>query len=92
VCLDVPWPADYGGAIDMMNRIMVLKKLGIGIHLHYFSYNDRGTPNELNQYCETINVYKRERGHKGFPFTCLISCHRNNENLLFNFKMIITRF
>jgi len=37
VCLDVPWPPDYGGAIDMMNRIMMLKKLDIGIHLHYFS-------------------------------------------------------
>ena len=36
VCLDVPWPADYGGAIDMMNRIMMLKKLGISISLDDF--------------------------------------------------------
>ena len=43
VCLDVPWPADYGGAIDMMNRIMMFKKLGIGIHLHYFSYCEINT-------------------------------------------------
>jgi Glycosyl transferases group 1 len=66
VCLDVPWPADYGGAIDMMNRIMVLKKMEVKIHLHYFSYNERGTPNELNQFCESINVYERKTGHKGF--------------------------
>jgi len=65
VCLDVPWPADYGGAIDMMNRIMMLKKMGILIHLHYFSYNERGTPNELNQFCESIHVYERKTGHKG---------------------------
>lgn len=65
VCLDVPWPADYGGAIDMMNRIISLKKAGINIHLHYFSYNDRGTPNELNQFCESIHVYERKTGHKG---------------------------
>lgn len=65
VCLDVPWPADYGGAIDMMNRIISLKKAGVRIHLHYFSYNDRGTPNELNQFCESIQVYERKTGHRG---------------------------
>lgn len=65
VCLDVPWPADYGGAIDMMNRIIALHKAGIGIHLHYFSYNDRGTPNELNRYCVSIHVYERKTGFKG---------------------------
>jgi hypothetical protein len=66
--LDVPWPADYGGAIDMMNRIIAFKHAGIGIHLHYYSYNERGTPNELNQFCETINVYEREPVGKGFSF------------------------
>jgi hypothetical protein len=87
VCLDVPWPADYGGAIDMMNRIMMMKKSGIGIHLHYFSYNERGTPNELNQFCETINVYKRETGHKGFSFHLpYIISSRNNEQLLANLQ------
>lgn len=87
VCLDVPWPADYGGAIDMMNRIMMLKKLGIGIHLHYFSYNERGTPNELNQFCETINVYERETGHKGFSFNLpYIISSRNNQKLVTNLQ------
>lgn len=65
VCLDVPWPADYGGAIDMMNRIILFKKAGIKIHLHYFSYNERGMPNELNQFCETIHVYERKKGRQG---------------------------
>ena len=68
VCLDTPWPADYGGAIDMMNRIRMLHEQGVRIHLHYFSYNDRGTPNELNQFCETINIYERETFKKGFSF------------------------
>lgn len=65
VCLDVPWPPDYGGAIDMMNRITWLKRAGIAIHLHYFSYNERGMPNELNQFCESIHVYERKTGTKG---------------------------
>jgi hypothetical protein len=44
---------------------MLLKKMGIAIHLHYFSYNERGTPNELNQFCESIHVYERKTGPKG---------------------------
>jgi hypothetical protein len=81
VCLDVPWPADYGGAIDMMNRIMTFKKLGVGIHLHYFSYNERGKPAELNQYCETVNVYKRESIKKGFSLKLpyIVSSRMNKE-------------
>jgi len=87
VCLDVPWPADYGGAIDMMNRIMMLKKMGISIHLHYFSYNERGTPNELNQFCESIHVYERKKGHKGFSVKLpYIVSSRMNDELLNNLQ------
>lgn len=83
VCLDVPWPADYGGAIDMMNRIKTLHKLGIRIHLHYFSYNERGIPNELNQFCESINVYEREKISNGFSFTTpYIVASRTNDQLI----------
>ncbi len=85
VCLDVPWPADYGGAIDMMNRIMMLKKMDISIHLHYFSYNERGTPNELNQFCESIYVYERKTGHKGFSSKLpYIVSSRINDELITN--------
>ena len=69
VCLDVPWPPDYGGAIDMLNRIKALHRLGIDIHLHYFSYNDRGRPEELNQFCTSINAYNRKTGWKGFSLS-----------------------
>lgn len=87
VCLDVPWPADYGGAIDMMNRIMMLKKMGVSIHLHYFSYNERGTPNELNQFCESIHVYERKKGHKGFSVKLpYIVSSRINEDLIKNLQ------
>ncbi len=81
VCLDVPWPADYGGAIDMMNRIKMFHQLGILIHLHYFSYNERGTPNELNQFCETINVYERETPQTSLSFKLpyIVSSRINKE-------------
>jgi Glycosyl transferases group 1 len=81
VCLDVPYPADYGGAIDMLYKIQALHEQGVKIHLHYFSYNLRGTPNELNQYCETIQVYERKTGHKGFSFSLpyIVSSRINSE-------------
>lgn len=87
VCLDVPWPADYGGAIDMMNRIVMLKKMDIGIHLHYFSYNDRGMPNELNQYCESIHVYERKSIPKSFASKLpYIVASRMNDALVTNLQ------
>src|SRR5688500_12017553 len=87
VCLDVPWPADYGGSIDMMNRIMMMKKAGIRIHLHYFSYNERGTPNELNQFCESIHIYPRSTGRKGFSLKLpYIIASRINEDLINRLK------
>ncbi|MGQ0739778.1 MAG: glycosyltransferase family 4 protein [Bacteroidota bacterium] len=81
VCLDVPWPPDYGGAIDMMNRIMMMMKSGVAVHLHYFSYNERGTPNELNRFCESIHVYERSTGPKGLSarLPYIISSRMNDE-------------
>lgn len=83
--MDTPWPADYGGAIDMMNRIMMFKTQGVAIHLHYFNYNERGTPNELNQFCESIHVYERKK--KAFPFkTPYIVASRINADLIANLQ------
>jgi len=85
VCLDTPWPADYGGAIDMFYRIRALSEAGIKIHLHYFSYNQRGNPTELNQYCASIHIYARKTGFKGFSFTLpYIVSSRINEELAGN--------
>lgn len=87
VCLDTPWPADYGGAIDMMNRIVLMKKMGIAVHLHYFSYNERGTPNELNQFCESIHVYERKTGKRGLSAKLpYIVASRINEDLVKNLE------
>jgi hypothetical protein len=62
VCLDNPWPADYGGAIDMFCKIEALYKAGIKIHLHYFSYNQRSSSEGLKHYCASIHVYERKAG------------------------------
>lgn len=87
VCSDVPWPADNGGAIDIMNRIRLLKKMDVSIHLHYFTENETGTPNELNQFCKSISVYERKKRHKGFSAKLpYIVASRINENLISNLQ------
>ena len=85
VCLDAPYPLDYGGAVDMFGKIKALHQEGIKIHLHYFEYNNRGDISELKKYCETINSYQRSLGRKGFSFKIpYIVSSRINEELVTN--------
>ncbi len=67
VCFDVPYPADYGGVIDVFYRIKAFHELGIKIHLHCFEYG-RGKQIELEQYCIEVKYYKRNTGWKGFSW------------------------
>jgi hypothetical protein len=87
VCLDAPYPLDYGGAVDMYGKIKALFKAGIRIHLHYFDYKNRGDIQELRHYCETIHTYPRKLGRKGFSFTIpYIVSSRINDELISNLK------
>ena len=84
VCFDVPYPADYGGVIDVFYRIKALNEIGIKIHLHCFEYG-RGEQPELNKYCFEVNYYKRNTGWKGFSLGLpYIVNSRANKKLLQN--------
>lgn len=61
VCLDVPFPPNYGGAIDMYYRIKAFHELGWKVILHTFEYG-RGKHHELNEICEKVYYYKRKTG------------------------------
>ncbi len=58
---DVPYPPNYGGVMDVFYKLKYLKKLGVKIHLHCFTYG-RQEANELLDYCETVRYYKRSIG------------------------------
>lgn len=58
VCLDVPYPPDYGGVFDLFYKIKALHKAGVRIHLHCFEYG-RGEQAELDKYCVEVTYYKR---------------------------------
>ena len=61
VTFNVPWPADYGGVIDVYYRIVALAKAGVHIHLHCYTYG-RTPSKELDQWCDEVCYYPRETG------------------------------
>ncbi len=61
ISFDVPFPANYGGVIDVYYKLVWLKKAGIKIHLHCFTYGRSNAP-ELEALCEKVYYYPRKTG------------------------------
>ena len=88
VSFDIPYPANYGGVIDVFYKIKELKKLGIKIHLHCF-YKERRKTKELNKYCSSVNYYKRKTHFKNLlSKTPFIVKSRTDEELIENILKI----
>ena len=86
VCLDIPYPADYGGVIDLFYKIKSLHHAGVKIHLHCFTKH-RKPQDELNKYCETVHYYQRKANTKSFSFSLpLIVNSRINQTLIENLQ------
>lgn len=82
VCLDVPYPVDYGGVFDLFHKIRSLHQAGVKVHLHCFEYG-RGPQPALHDYCEEVHYYPRCEGHKGFSHRLpYIVCSRSSSELL----------
>lgn len=58
ISFDIPFPANYGGVIDVYYKLVWLHKLGIKIHLHCFEYGRKHAP-ELEKVCEKVYYYDR---------------------------------
>ena len=59
VTFAVPWPAHYGGAIDVWNRIVALKDLGVKVHLHCFVYGKFDPQPVLKTVSAEVHYYPR---------------------------------
>ena len=59
VSFNVPYPADYGGVIDVFYRVKTLYEAGVQVHLHCYTYG-RPEAKELERYCVEVNYYRRE--------------------------------
>lgn len=56
---DVPFPANYGGVIDVFYKLVNLHRAGVKIILHCYEYG-RGEQKELEKYCSKVHYYKRK--------------------------------
>lgn len=84
ISLNVPFPPNYGGIIDIFYKIKALYEVGTKIHLHCFDYG-RGTQMELNKYCQTVTYYKRNKSlFKQFSSKPFIVASRSSKELLNN--------
>lgn len=59
ISFDVPYPANYGGVIDVFFKVKALAALGVKIHLHCFEYGRKPAP-ELEEICEEVFYYNRK--------------------------------
>lgn len=61
ISFDIPFPANYGGVIDVFYKIKQLHAKGVKIYLHCFEYG-RAHSKELEALCEKVYYYKRKTG------------------------------
>ncbi|MCK5028800.1 MAG: glycosyltransferase family 1 protein [Bacteroidales bacterium] len=87
VSFNVPFPANYGGVIDVFYKIKALKGLGIQINLHCFNYSNRESTEELEKYCKSVTLYPRLLKRTFFLSTKpFIVRSRSNRQLLYNLE------
>jgi hypothetical protein len=65
IAFNIPFPADYGGIIDIYYKLRALKQAGIRIILHCYVYG-RQPSKELEDLCFKVNYYDRSSGLKYF--------------------------
>lgn len=59
----MPYPADYGGAIDIYYRIKALHELGYKIILHCWEYG-RGEQEKLEEITHEVHYYPRKKAFR----------------------------
>lgn len=59
ISFDIPYPANYGGVIDVFHKIRCLHQVGFEVILHCFQYGNKKTSSELESLCFEVHYYKR---------------------------------
>lgn len=84
ISFDIPFPANYGGVIDVFYKIRALHRAGVNIHLHCFEYQ-RSPAKELEEYCSSVHYYRRKTGlAANLSLKPYIIASRMSDNLIDN--------
>jgi hypothetical protein len=59
IAFDVPYPADYGGVIDIFFKLKSFYEAGVKVHLHCFEYG-RKPQDILKKLCASVHYYPRK--------------------------------
>ncbi|NCX95740.1 MAG: glycosyltransferase [Chitinophagia bacterium] len=81
VAFDVPYPPNYGGAIDVYYKIKALHECGCKIVLHCFDYG-RGKASALEAMCEQVYYYPRQTGLRGLSLNTPYIVNSRKNSLL----------
>ncbi len=85
VAFDVPYPADYGGVIDIYHKVEALHHQGIEVILHMYQYGRAENKSKLRKITKALYYYKRSTFKNPFVgSTPYIVNSRNGEELLDN--------
>ena len=63
ISFDIPYPANYGGVIDVYYKAKALAEKGVKVHLHCFQYG-RKPSTELTDLFYEVKYYKRDISKK----------------------------
>jgi polysaccharide biosynthesis protein PslH len=73
VCAEPPYPANHGGRMDVMQKIIAFSQLGYHIDIIYVSNGSNGQECDqyLSQYVDKINKVQRKKGITSFLMALL---------------------
>lgn len=82
VSLQVPFPPDYGGVIDIYYKLRALKSAGYEVLLHTYQYDRQQAP-QLDQVADRVYYYPRNRSFaRQFSVDPYIVSSRQSSQLL----------
>ncbi|MBL7681746.1 MAG: glycosyltransferase [Flavipsychrobacter sp.] len=82
ISFDIPYPPDYGGAIDVYYKVKALHDAGAEIYLHCFAYG-RQPGDMLEKLFKQVWYYPRKKGIAGLsPYLPYIVYSRRGDELL----------
>ena len=58
IALNIPYPPNYGGVIDIYYKLLALHRLGVRLILHCYEYERPRAP-ELERICAEVHYYPR---------------------------------
>ncbi|BAO55514.1 glycosyltransferase family protein [Nonlabens marinus] len=82
VSFDIPYPANYGGIIDVYHQIKCLSEKGVQITLHCFQYAGKKRQPHLEELCSKVYYYKRKIGVAGISTSLPYIVYSRRDSLL----------